>query len=249
MRKMSLLPVFAGLIFMVGNALAGNYTCSYTYTSLPSGYTSQPDQTTGRNCSTLKKFYHCNSSVKGCDYITECATCQSGYTLTNTSSTTGPFCKSNTLKTCCKTCSNCTSDTTWSAYGSSYPGYEKKVTATCSCAGTCTRSISLRCVAGYYGSASMSSSGPKGCTKCPDNATCMGGNGNGYSCNVGYYRSGSDCVRCPTVPNVYTDKACTHPAVGTTRSSGSEVINECILPTGTYYDPTGEMEFTNNCFY
>lgn len=246
MKKFLLLAAGAGLIFITGDTLAGNYSCSITYSHLPSGYASQPDQTTGLNCNTFNRFYHCNSSVKGCDYVTECATCQSGYALTNTTSTTGPFCQSNTLKTCCKTCSNCTSDTTWSAY---VTGYEKKVTATCSCTGKCTKSISVRCAVGYYGSGTLSSSGATGCQKCPDNATCTGGNGYGYACNVGYYRSGSGCVRCPTVPNVYTDKACTKPAVGTTRGTAMEVINECFLPTGTYYDPTGAIEVTENCFH
>lgn len=246
MKKFLLLVTGAGLMFMTGNALAGNYSCSITYSRLPSGYTSQSDSTTGLNCLTFNKFFHCNSTYKYCDYINECASCQSGYALTDAISTTGPFCTKNTLKTCCKTCSNCTSDTTWSAYTT---GYEKKAIATCSCAGTCTRSISVRCAAGYYGGATLSSSGATGCKKCPDNATCEGGNGTGFFCNVGYYHSGSDCVKCPTVPNVYTDKACTKPAVGTTRGIASEVINECILPTGTYYDPTGAIEVTENCFY
>ena len=51
------------------------------------------------------------------------------------------------------------------------------------------------CASGYYGTATNSFSG---CTACPANATCSGGNGSTFSCNKGYYKSGSSCTACPS---------------------------------------------------
>lgn len=57
-------------------------------------------------------------------------------------------------------------------------------------AGTTT----YKCASGYYGTATSASAG---CTACPDNATCAGGNGSTFICNRGYYKSGAACQPCP----------------------------------------------------
>ncbi len=67
--------------------------------------------------------------------------------------------------------------------------YPKWVETTCSVTNvlncTCKSGITqYECAAGYYGTATSSSAG---CTKCPANATCAGGNDSTYSCNVGYW--------------------------------------------------------------
>lgn len=58
------------------------------------------------------------------------------------------------------TCSDCESEG-WTAYST---GYQRKTTATCDVTnGTCTKTYSYRCAAGYYGS---STNGSSGCTRC-----------------------------------------------------------------------------------
>ncbi|MDE6478141.1 MAG: hypothetical protein K2L95_03205 [Alphaproteobacteria bacterium] len=107
---------------------------------------------------------------------------------------------------------------------SSYGG-----TATCSCKQT---SSSYKCASGYYGTATSSTSG---CTACPSNATCAGGNNSTFSCNKGYYKDGSSCSACP--------------GIGTS-AAGATSISSCYIPAGTTYsDSTGGGEYTANCPY
>ena len=100
----------------------------------------------------------------------DCDSCMAGYTRKSTTAQMGGcgnaryyYCEEN-----CTGCSNCTSDTTWSATGTA--GYEKKVTRTCSC-NTCNASTSYRCAAGYYGS---STNGTSGCARCPSSGGVYG---------------------------------------------------------------------------
>lgn len=61
-------------------------------------------------------------------------------------------------------CSNCQSDTTWSAGNT---GYQRRLIRTCDCSGstaTCKSNYEYRCAVGYYGS---STNGTSGCTRCP----------------------------------------------------------------------------------
>lgn len=53
----------------------------------------------------------------------------------------------------------------------------------CRCVPT---SETYKCSAGYYGTATSESAG---CTKCPTNASCSGGNDSTFVCNTGYYRN------------------------------------------------------------
>lgn len=62
----------------------------------------------------------------------------------------------------CKTCSNCTSDTTWLAVGA---GYQMQTVRWCTCGGICESATNYRCAAGYYGTAVTATTG---CTQCPN---------------------------------------------------------------------------------
>lgn len=93
------------------------------------------------------------------------------------------------------------------------------------------------CASGYYGTATSASAG---CTACPDNATCDGGNGSTFKCDVGYYKNGTACTRCPSSGGVY----------GTTAAIGATDITECYLPSGTTFSDTGGSgTYTGNCHY
>lgn len=148
---------------------------------------------------------------------------------------------SNTLS-----CSNCNTGTeltnrygittttrgTWGP--SSCPTYETTATYSCSCQ---NKKTTYKCASGYYGTATSSSAG---CTACPDNATCAGGNGSTFVCAVGYYKSGSACVQCPASGGVY----------GATSGTGATSITECCLPSGTSFsDTSGSGTYTGNCYY
>lgn len=110
--------------------------------------------------------------------------------------------------------------------------------AACAPTGTsCSACNTYRCNAGYYGTAT---SGSSGCTACPANATCAGGNGSTFVCNQGYYKSGSACARCPSSGGVY----------GTTKSSGATSITACYMPSGTAFsDTSGRGSYTGDCYY
>lgn len=65
----------------------------------------------------------------------------------------------------------------------------------CSCYNTYVRSF--ECATGYYGTAT-SGLPFSGCTACPSNATCYGGNNSTFSCHINYYKSGNTCKACPS---------------------------------------------------
>ena len=95
-----------------------------------------------------------------------------------------------------------------------------------------TRSTKAVCAAGYYGTGTYSIlGGGTGCTACPENATCAGGNGTTFLCNVGYFANGDVCERCPSSGGVY----------GTTAAIGATARSECYIPAGdiSFTDDTG----------
>ena len=108
------------------------------------------------------------------------------------------------------------------------------VFAACNPVGTsCSSCTTYRCNSGYYGMARSASSG---CTKCPSNATCAGGNGSTFVCAKGYYKSGSSCADCPNN--------------GTTSGTGATSISSCYIPSGTTgSDSTGTFKYVGNCYY
>ncbi|MDE5615701.1 MAG: hypothetical protein K2I81_02615 [Alphaproteobacteria bacterium] len=114
----------------------------------------------------------------------------------------------------------------------SFPSGGGLVRCTCS-PGT----VSYKCASGYYGTATSAQSG---CTACPGNATCSGGNGSVFRCNVGYYKNGTSCTRCPASGGVY----------GTTAGAGATSVTECYLPSGTAFsDASGSGTYEGNCYY
>ncbi len=107
-------------------------------------------------------------------------------------------------------------------------------TGKCSCQTTGTSYV---CSDGYYGTATSASAG---CTACPDNATCAGGNNSTFVCAKGYYKNGNVCTRCPASGGVY----------GTTDTTGATSITSCYLPSGTSFsDGTGSGTYTSKCYY
>lgn len=102
--------------------------------------------------------------------------------------------------------------------------------ATCSCKLISTK---YTCASGYYGTATSSTSG---CTACPSNATCAGGNGSTFVCQKGYYQNGSSCSACP--------------GNGTTSGTGAPSISSCYIPAGTSFsDAPGSGTYDQNCPY
>ncbi|MBQ8367557.1 MAG: hypothetical protein IJX43_00635 [Alphaproteobacteria bacterium] len=98
------------------------------------------------------------------------------------------------------------------------------------------------CAPGYYGTATGCDTG---CTACPSNATCSGGNYSTFVCNGGYYKSGSSCVRCPQ-----------HSASGNYGSSSSGAISNtsCYIGAGTTWTfndtkGSGSEKFPSTCYY
>lgn len=143
---------------------------------------------------------------------------------------------------------------------------------TCDITGT-----SYACGAGYYGTATSSSTG---CTACPDNATCAGGNGSTFTCNSGYIKLNSNptvCTKCPdnaeicTMGTIYckagyyldgdTCEQCplyVKPGNGIMADSlspgsspqGSTSITDCYIPSGTAFsDETGVGTYDGDCYY
>ncbi len=113
-------------------------------------------------------------------------------------------------------------------------------TFSCKCgADTSSSAYTIKCASGYYGTASYSYSNGhnfSGCTKCPANATCAGGNGSGFVCAQGYYKDGNACSRCPSF--------------GTTAGTGSTTKTQCYLPSGTTFsESVGSGTYTANCPY
>lgn len=106
--------------------------------------------------------------------------------------------------------------------------------AVCNPSGTsCSACTTYRCNSGYYGTALSAS---RGCTRCPTNATCAGGNNSTFVCNTGYYKNGSECAKCPSS--------------GTTSGNGATTITQCYIPSGTKgSDSTGQYEYIGNCYY
>ncbi|MBR5566667.1 MAG: hypothetical protein IKW09_01005 [Alphaproteobacteria bacterium] len=98
------------------------------------------------------------------------------------------------------------------------------------------------CAPGYYGTATGCDTG---CTVCPSNATCSGGNYSTFVCNGGYYKSGASCVRCPQ-----------HSSSGNYGSSSSGAISNtgCYIGAGTTWTfndtkGSGSEKFPSTCYY
>lgn len=105
--------------------------------------------------------------------------------------------------------------------------------ATCEC----VKEYSYKCTSGYYGTATSESAG---CTKCPSNATCAGGNLSTFVCAKGYYKNGSACTACPSLNGV----------AGTTTSTGATSITSCyIRSSSSFSDVSGSWRYSDDCYY
>ena len=184
--------------------------------------------TTCANGHSIKSYGFKAGSVPVTVCVISCNSCDTTYyTMLEKTGSGGGTCTYNYTACVCK--NGCTSD----SWTSSNTGYESAYI----CDKTCTRVYSHQCAAGYYGTATSASAG---CTKCPSNASCTGGNNSTFVCNQGYYKNGSKCERCPASGGVY----------GTTASAGSTSITSCYLPSGTSFsDSTGSGTYTGNCYY
>lgn len=138
------------------------------------------------------------------------------------------------LMTACDLCKGGSSTsngiTTTTANGTvtgSFPSGGGTVTCTCK-RGTTT----YKCASGYYGTATSASAG---CTACPENAACSGGNNSTFMCLAGYYKNGWTCSQCPD--RQYSP-------------DGATAITECRIISGTpFSDETGSGSYTADCYY
>lgn len=173
MNKIFSTIVMIACLGLTYNAYAAG-ACTRT-TTPPTGLTNRASIT---GCTgTVTSYFIMNSYGSMTDMLGSCSACDSCYsrqavTASNVRTTgsagavfggacSNPDSMVSGLYTCvAKTCSNCTSDTSWSSAGT---GYMKKVTRTCDC-GVCKESTAYQCASGYWGS---STNGTSGCTQCP----------------------------------------------------------------------------------
>ncbi len=152
-----------------------------------------------------------------CNSSLDCVNCNNGIVTTRNGITT-------------------TTTGTWTAINC--PTYNTTATYSCACR---DQNTTHKCASGYYGTATSSSAG---CTACPSNATCAGGNGSTFVCAKGYYKDGTSCSPCPSSDGI----------AGTTASTGATSITSCYLPSGStraFSDTNGSGTETisSNCYY
>lgn len=176
-------------------------------------------------------------------------------------SCTGGYSALCTDRTFCSSCSG--TGTLINSYGIAVTGRRSIQT---SCVGniitpTCevTNVTSYECAVGYYGTATSQTSG---CTRCPANATCSGGNGSTFACKAGYQKNdaGTGCEKTPPLvvscsAGQYMDtsqllkrcKDCPSPGTSADNAVG---ITSCYIPSGyTGSDGTGSYKYAANCYY
>ena len=149
----------------------------------------------------------------------------------------------------CNTC--VTTTTTLGGYVATTvnePGYFCNGTTKFQC--SCSMGApTYKCASGYYGTAN--SSGTSGCTKCPDNATCPGGNSSTFTCNSGYYKYNNICAPCPSSGSYAT-------CSGSTLTCAKGYYRNLIIGTSSNYygctrcpqaeDDEGNLLYTTNAY-
>ncbi len=177
----------------------------------------------------------CKSNISSCSCVLEggdCAeyTCPDGY-ITVGGTNKYVDCKNGAAYHeiyCFKTCTPSASHGTVSTSSDNKAYYPK--------------SCSYACASGYYGTATSATTG---CTKCPPNATCAGGNKSIFKCNKNYFQNGTSCTACPSA----TDKN-GNTLIGQTAAAGATSERMCYLTSGsTFSDATGDWEYGSNCYY
>lgn len=117
---------------------------------------------------------------------------------------------------------------------------------------------SYKCTSGFYGTAINMLSG---CTKCPNHATCAGGNGSTFVCNSGYVKTDTACVKCsdgewlngtvcescPTITNQNSNATST--ATPHTPSGATSITQCYYLQTSLITDERGSYYFNDDCNY
>lgn len=208
MKKLSsTIVVIACLGIMYDAYAAGSYTCSRS-TTPPSGMGATTSTMVGCTGTTTWYYITYNSGLMA-DSIASCSACGTGYDREAVQATgsSGVYniCSnvssmiSGLYKCTSKTCTDCTSDTSWSSTGTA--GYQKKTTATCN-AGVCTKTTEYRCDAGYYGS---STNGTSGCTQCPT-WTGVYTNSTKTTLSRGYSTVGTTGITgCMIIPGTFYD--------------------------------------------
>lgn len=171
MNKKILMGAFVVLLFIDGGS---SYAVQKRCIGVACAMDYDPINSVPSNCASYTDYCYSSGasfSGSGGTRVYDCTRCNTGYKLDGGTILVDGCSNAIAANGCildCTGCSNCTSDTTWSATGTA--GYEKKVTRTCSC-NTCNASTSYRCAAGYYGS---STNGTSGCTRCPSSGGVYG---------------------------------------------------------------------------
>ena len=157
----------------------------------------------------------------------------------------GDYCDDDFCNTCV------TTTTTLGGYVATTvnePGYFCNGTTKFQC--SCSMGApTYKCASGYYGTAN--SSGTSGCTKCPDNATCPGGNSSTFTCNSGYYKYNNICAPCPSSGSYAT-------CSGSTLTCAKGYYRNLIIGTSSNYygctrcpqaeDDEGNLLYTTNAY-
>ncbi|MDE6478344.1 MAG: hypothetical protein K2L94_03800, partial [Alphaproteobacteria bacterium] len=163
MQKLSLFICAVVTVGITGHAVAVGVNC--VGTRMCNNMSGCETTVTASNCQMVTTYYYNDYGIETCN------ACKTGYTR-SAATISIPGCQNKIeYYICtenCTGCSNCTSDSAWSAHST---GYEKKVTRTCNC-NTCSATTSYRCAAGYYGT---STNGTSGCTRCPNNGSSSAG--------------------------------------------------------------------------
>ena len=96
------------------------------------------------------------------------------------------------------------------------------------------RSGCEQCASGKW-----SSAGAGSCSNPPANAT-VNSTQTGWYCNAGYYKDGSECIRCPSY----------EPQANGTSSAGATSVTECFLPTSySFSNGTGTYSPSASCYH
>lgn len=213
MNKIFSTIVMIACLGLTYNAYAAG-ACTRT-TTMPTGLNMYASIT---GCTgTVTSYYIKNSSGGMTDILGNCSACGSCYNrvavtssnvntiIGGTNAVFGGACSNpdsmvSGLYTCVeKTCTGCTSDTSWSSAGT---GYMKKVTRTCNC-GTCSATTAYQCASGYWGS---STNGTSGCSPCPPWSKVYTSSAKTQEARGTSSSGTTDIAGCYIIPGTYYDE-------------------------------------------
>ena len=126
------------------------------------------------------------------------------------------------------------------------------------CSNEPEKTCGYKCAKGFYGTATSASAG---CTKCPEHATCDGGNKSTFVCDDKYYKAEANATKCTFCPDnavceegkpwvckqgFYKDgEKCTgcpeaYGVKGTTSANGATDVSKCYAPANNSTWKVGE---------